>query len=233
MMLLSRWRKNREDQTQEHSPSLVRIPRHAEEETERTSSRGSFGLQRMTLTLALSGASLMLALWGILISLYIFKNGLQELQRSQTAVQQQTAKKLVSETVTADAEAKFSQMLSEARAINEVLQTTLTKSQTLLNQSENSRAIAEAGRADAETKLAKVDADLKDITLRMNRLTTGNPEFQAVVGRLFKEYVIPAADCIAARQGESPEAFKRRCEGKGLDAIFETLRRSKKTSFHT
>jgi ParB-like chromosome segregation protein Spo0J len=185
----------------------------------------------MTLTLAISGASLMLALSGILISLYIFKNGLQDLQRSQTAVQLQTERKLVSETVTADAEAKFSQMLSEARAINEVLRTTLTKSQTLLNQSENARAIAEAGRADAETKLAKVDSDLKNITLSMNRLTTGDPEFQAVVGRLFKQYVIPAADCVGARPGESPEAFKKRCDGKGIEALFKDLGGSKKTEF--
>jgi hypothetical protein len=195
---------------------LVRIPRAQDSDEASMNSSRPFGIQRMTLTLALSCASVTLAVGSIFISLYIYKSGLQALQRAETEVQQKTIPKLTKETVTAEAEATYASELNRLRTVNEGLQSELIKSQS-------AQALADAARAEAEAARARIEAELKEISLRFAKGTTGSPEFIAATTRAWGYYITPVVDCLVKKPTESQSEFEKRCVGKDFASRFKEL----------
>ena len=194
-----------------HNTEEVRVPvSHVDtDETEASSSRSGRGIQRATLTLVISFASLLLALGGIGLSFYMYKNGLQHLQSAQTEVQLGTVKKLANETRTTAAEARYAEEMNRLQTANENLRTDLLASQTALARAERERAAADAG--------------LKGIDLGLASGTTGDPEFQRAVSRVFQQVVTPFVDCLSPKPGESKEALDKRCRGKDLGSLLNLM----------
>jgi hypothetical protein len=171
------------------------------------------GLQRNTVTLALSLGSFVLAAGGVALSFFMYWNSLQALQRAETDVQRETVGKVANETKTTAAEAKYADRLNALAAQNEALRTELI-------QAQSAQARAEKVRAEAETKLADVDSELKAISLQVTRQTTGDPEFQKALGGVFRNVLTPTLDCVKARPDESKDEFQQRCKGRGLGSSF-------------
>ncbi len=185
---------------------FLEIPKAEGDERAREVNQPLFGVQRGVLTFALSLASFVLALCGALTSLYIYKSSLEGLQVAQTAVQLGTVGKLANETKTTGAEAKYAEEMNRLQTANENLRTELMRSQTSL--------------ARAEAELAAADGGLKAIELGLASGTTGDPEFQRAVTRIFQQVVTPLVDCLSMKPGESTEKFEKRCKGKDLTSLF-------------
>jgi hypothetical protein len=185
---------------------FVRVPHMGAEETTVTPSQSRLGIQRATVTLAVSIASFFLALGGVAVSLFMYENSLKGLQFAQTDVQRGTVSKLANETKTTAAEARYAEEMNRLQTANEHLRTELLTWQTALARAERDRAAADAG--------------LKGIDLGLSSGTIGDPEFQKAVARVFQQFVTPIVDCLSAKPDESKEAFQKRCRGKDLGSLF-------------